>query len=102
MTEVEVALKIQHHDDEIGSLKHRVDDIESEQKEIGTLVRSVDKLATSVETLAKEQQRQGKRLECIEQRPIKKYDQVVGYVLSSVVSCLVGGGLGALLALIFK
>ena len=93
---------MQHHDDEIGSLKHRVDDIESEQKEIGTLVRSVDKLANSVETLAKEQQRQGKRLESIEQRPAKRYEQITGYILSSVVSCIVGGGLGALLALIFK
>ena len=71
-------------------------------KEIGTLVRSVDKLANSVETLAKEQQRQGKRLESIEQRPAKRYEQITGYILSSVVSCIVGGGLGALLALIFK
>ena len=45
MTEQEVALKLNDHDHEIKSLKHRVSDVEKKQTEIETLTLSVSKLA---------------------------------------------------------
>ncbi len=52
MTDEEVAVKLEGHDHEIGSLKHRMEEQEEQNKVIQDLVISVQKLALTMEAYA--------------------------------------------------
>ncbi len=67
--------------------------LESDILETRKLATSVQTLATNMESMVKEQERQGKRLETLENRDGEMWRKVTGYVLTAVV--------GAVLALIF-
>ncbi len=54
---------------------------------------SVERLATSMESMLKEQERQGKRLETLENRDGEMWRKVVGYAVTFMV--------GAVLAFLF-
>lgn len=58
MTEQDIAIKLNDHDHEIGSLKHRVSDVEKKQEEFLKLSRNVERLATNMELMLNEQQKQ--------------------------------------------
>jgi len=102
MTEQDVAIRLNDHDHEIGSLKHRVKSCEENQKVQYDLIRTVDKLANAMENMLTEQKSQGKRLERLECEPandFKYYKRlIVGYVITGIIGVI----LGAIFALIFK
>ena len=68
----------------------RLELLEENVREIGALTTSVEKLAQSVESMVKEQERQGDRLEALEGRDGEKWRKVVGYAASALVSGVVG------------
>ena len=68
----------------------RLELLEQSVREIGALTTSVEKLAQSVENMVREQERQGKRLEELEGRDGEKWRKVVGYVITAVVTGVVG------------
>lgn len=68
----------------------RLELLEDNVREIGALTTSVEKLAQSVESMVKEQERQGKRLEALENRDGEKWRKLMGYALSALVSGFVG------------
>ena len=45
MTNEEIAVRLDGHEHEIGSLKHRMDDVEKDQKALNELTSSVRELA---------------------------------------------------------
>ena len=90
----EIAVKLAEHQKEIGSLKHRMDDCEKENKLMTGLVSTVSKLATNMEYMAKEQAKQGKRLETLEHEPTEAFR----YYKKTVFSCCITGVLGAFIA----
>lgn len=59
MTDEEIAVKLEGHEHEIGSLKHRMEEQEEQNKVIQDLVMSVQKLALTMEAMVKEQSMQG-------------------------------------------
>ena len=59
------------HDEE-GRQNHRLSDLEQAVKELSDLVLNIQRLTISVESLTKEVQRQGERLEVIEQKPAQE------------------------------
>ena len=59
-------------------------------RQIGTLTASVEKLAVSIESMAKEQEQQGKRLQEIEARDGEKWRQVTGYIITAVTGIILG------------
>lgn len=81
----------------IESLSERVDDLEDFQKEMRELVRSVDKLAQTMQVMATEQDRQGKQLDALEatRNDNRKYwfrtistsiaTGLIGYILAYIV-----------------
>ena len=89
-------------DHEIRSLKHRMDNCEKQISEYGKLVRSVDKLATNMEFMAKEQARQGARLDKLEQVPMEDYKHYKRSIVTAIIGTLTGAILGAILALVIK
>ena len=67
----------------------RIEIIEGKQEQIAELVVSVKVLATNVENIAKEINEQGLRLKEIEEKPTKRWEQLVGYVISALVTAFI-------------
>lgn len=68
----------------------RLELLEENVREIGTLTASVEKLALSVQSMVKEQERQGQRLETLEGRDGAKWRKLMGYIVSALVAGVVG------------
>ena len=68
----------------------RIELLENSIQQINTLATSVERLALSVEQMVKEQERQGDRLETLENRDGERWRQVVGYVITAIVGVVIG------------
>lgn len=68
----------------------RLELLEENVREIGALTTSVEKLAQSVESMVKEQEKQGQRLEALESRDGEKWRKFMGYALSALASGVIG------------
>lgn len=77
-------------EDEHRRINHRVGELEETVRQIGALTASVQKLALSVESMAKSQTRQEERLEELEGRDGEMWRKVVGYVITAVVGIVLG------------
>ena len=77
-------------EDEHKRINHRVADLESGVRQIGELTASVEKLAQSVQQMAKSQGRQEERLEELEGRDGEMWRKVTGYVITAVIGIVVG------------
>lgn len=77
-------------EDEHKRINHRVGNLESEVRQIGELTASVEKLAQSVQQMAKSQGRQEERLEELEGRDGEMWRKVTGYVITAVIGIVVG------------
>ena len=86
---------------EIGALERRLDECERESKSIAQLARSVDKLALNMERMLTEQTAQGERLARLESEPAEEFKYYKRLIIGCLISGIVGGGLGALLTLLF-
>ena len=75
-------------EDEHKRISHRLTGLEETVRQIGQLTASVEKLAVSVESMAKTQTRQGERLEELESRDGKMWRKVSGYVLTTVIGAI--------------
>ena len=68
----------------------RIDALEDTVRQIGTLTASVEKLAISVESMAKAQEQQSGRLEAIEKRDGEMWRKVPGYIVTAVAGIVIG------------
>lgn len=68
----------------------RIELLEENTKQIGALTVSVEKLAQSIETMVKEQEQQGIRLETLEGRDGEMWRKVVGYVVTAILGIAIG------------
>lgn len=80
--------------DENDRQNHRIDDLEDSTKQIQSIISSVERLAMSVDNMAKELGKQGERLEALEEVPGKNWDTLKMGILSAVAAAI-GGGLVA-------
>lgn len=90
MNEVDIELKLNDHEHEIGSLKHRMSDVEAQTKAINNLALSVEKLALSVQYMNDEQKESIKRLEVLESKPAKRWEQVISLIITTIVGAVIG------------
>ena len=65
-------------DEENHRQNRRIGELEETVRQIGVLTSSVEKLASTMESMLKEQEKQGKRLE------------VTGYIITTVIGIVVG------------
>ena len=93
MTSEDVAIKIAEHGKEIGSLKHRVNELEEKTDVIQELALSVKELAMNMQSMIKEQERQSKaqerafqRINSLEKRPAKHWDTLVTVIITAIAS----------------
>lgn len=68
----------------------RIDTLEGNVRQIGTLATSVEKLAVNMESMLKEQEKQGRRLETLEKRDGEKWRKITETVITVIISGVVG------------
>lgn len=76
-------------EDEHKRQNKRITDLEEKVEDIGDLTASVSRLAQSIELMAKTQEKQGKRLEALEQKPAKRWDTLVDKIIWAVAAALI-------------
>lgn len=59
-------------------------------KEWNSLTTSVHELAVNMGNMFREQEQQGKRLEALEKKDGEKWQQVTGYVITTLISAVIG------------
>ena len=77
-------------EDENHRQSRRIELLEGSVQQIGKLASSVEKMATSLQSMVKEQEQQGKRLTALESRDGEMWRKVVTYAITAVVGILVG------------
>ena len=98
MTEEAIAVRLENHEQEIKSLKHRMTEQEEKDKTLTELTTSVKTLAVNMEYMAKEQQKQGERLERLEHEPTEEYKHYKRLIIGCVITTVIGAVIGAILA----
>lgn len=68
----------------------RIGILEDSVRQIGALATSVEKLAVSMQSMLKEQEKQGKRLEVLEGRDGEKWRKVMSYIATAIVGVVLG------------
>lgn len=76
--------------DEDKRQNRRIDLLEANVQKMGALAASVEKLATNMESMLREQEKQGKRLETLEGRDGEMWRKVTGYLVTAVIGIVVG------------
>ena len=69
---------------------HRLAEAEAAIKEISRLTISVEKMATSMESMVKEQAQMNERIRAIEEKPSKRWESVVSGIISGIIGILIG------------
>lgn len=100
MTPEQVAVDLEHHRNEIESLKHRMKKCEEQQETLNKLVNSVDVLAVNMNHMATEQQKQGEKLEKLEREPAEDFKHYKRLAIGCVITTIIGAVLGAILAIV--
>ncbi len=68
----------------------RIDLVEKSIQQIGDIAMSVEKMAVSLQSMVKEQEQQGKRLEALESRDGEMWRKAVGYVVTALLGAVIG------------
>ena len=68
----------------------RLELLEESVERTQSIAISVERLATNMEVMCKEQERQGKRLQELEGRDGKMWRSVVGYITTAVIGIIIG------------
>lgn len=68
----------------------RIDNLEEHSRKITDIVISVRELAQSVKQMAETQERQGHRLEELEDRDGEVWRKVTGYIITAVIGAILG------------
>lgn len=98
MTNEEIAVRLENHEQEIKSLKHRMNEREKTDETLVELTTSVKTLGLNMEYMLKEQQKQGERLERLEHEPTEEYKHYKRLIIGCIITTIIGAVIGAVLA----
>ena len=89
MTDIDIAVKIAETEKEVGSLKHRVSELEEQNDVIQQLALSVNELAINMRSMIKEQEKQGQRIASLEAQPANRWNTLTTVIITAIASGLV-------------
>lgn len=69
---------------------HRLSELEDHFKEIMKMTSAVERLATNMEHMVKEQKEQGDRLVKLEERDGDKWRNISSYIITAIISIILG------------
>ena len=100
MDGTEVAVKLEAHEHEIDSLKHRIKDLEVQNKTIQENAISVTKMAVSMDNISGELGEHKKRLEMLERIPVETGKTVKAAIITALAGGVVGSVVTAVVSLL--
>lgn len=77
-------------DEENHRQNRRIEELEENARQIGALTTSVEKMASSMESMLRELEKQGKRLEVLEGRDGAMWRKVTRYIVTTAAGLAVG------------
>ena len=99
MTNEEIAVRLDGHEHEIGSLKHRMDDVEKDQKALNELTASVRELAADQGNMKEDIREIKTDVKGLTSIPGKRWNSLVDKLLAAaagaVIAWLAAGAPGA-------
>jgi len=90
LTDEEIAVALENHRQEIGSLKHRVKNVEESSTALNRLATAVEVMATRQETMSDSVDRLAGKVEALEAEPGKRWRFVIEKAIYFVVAALMG------------
>ena len=75
---------------EFDDLKNDVKDLKKVFDKINSIAISTEKLAIEMKYMREEQTKQDKRITAIEEKPVKRYDSIVTYIITTVIGAAIG------------
>lgn len=98
MTEIEIEVALNDHQNEIGSLKHRMDKVESKTDDIHELASSIKLLTQAQTNLVKSVDELKTDVKQIKEIPTQKWNSATQTIVSGVISAIVCAIMGVILA----
>ena len=89
MTNEDIAVKLTDHDHEIGSLKHRMKELEESNTVLNRLATAVEVMATKQDSISKNVDKLTNKVESLEAEPGKKWSFVVEKSIYFVVGAVI-------------
>ena len=80
----------------------RIELLEENVERLGRITSSVERLATNMEGMLKEQERQGERLDKLEGKPGENWNGMVKSILAAIGSAIGGGLVATVAAVLMK
>lgn len=77
-------------EDENHRQNRRLDIIDGKISELMKLTSSIERLATNMESMVKEQEKQGKRLGDLESRDGEMWRKIIGHVVTTIIGIVIG------------
>ena len=81
MTHEEIAVKLEDHEHEIGSLKHRMKAAEEANQALNRLATAVEVLATRQNSMSHSMERLTGKVEALEAKPARRWEGLVEKLL---------------------
>lgn len=89
MTNEDIAVQIEAHEHEIGSLKHRMKAAEEATTVLNRLATAVEVMATKQDTMAGNVSKLTEKVDTIEAKPAKRWDGLVDKILYAIAGAFV-------------
>ena len=102
MNNEEIAVALATLENRCKVSENRIADLEDSNKAIVDIAVSTKALATNMEYMAKEQEKQGKRLEQLEREPADNYKHYKQVIIGCIITGLLGAIIGTVISIIIK
>lgn len=86
----EISLEIQKIKDEQEVMTARLNKQAAMVEDIQSLSQSVALLASNMDAMLKEQQAQNRRLSTLEEKPVKRFDNIIDTIIKVVLTAAIG------------
>ena len=75
---------------EFDDLKNDVRDLKKVFDRINSIAISTEKLAVEMKYMREEQTKMDSRIKTIEEKPVKRYDSIVTYIITTIIGAIIG------------
>lgn len=75
---------------EFDDLKNDVKDLKKVFDKINSIAISTEKLAVEMKYMREEQAKMDSRITTIEEKPVKRYDSIVTYIITTIIGAAIG------------
>lgn len=75
---------------EFDDLKNDVKDLKKVFDRINSIAISTEKLAVEMKYMREEQTKMDGRITTIEEKPVKRYDSIITYIITTIIGAIIG------------